>query len=537
MFFVSAYFICCNTENSHNHVFSEDWEFDEKTHWHSSVCCDVTDRSDEAVHIMGEWEESKSSCLEPGLKKRNCTVCNFSEEEEIPQNEHEFGEWEEIPATCIEKGMRFRKCLKCEETETEEFSETGLHDFCQWVEVPATCVLNAYKIRKCSVCEKEETEDISSELAEHTWEVEEIIEPTLKLNGRILNVCEVCGKSDIQEIPKLEPVSLEMLGALKRNGDTILFGFWPQSLKEDDVEIDVNVQNSEVSGAEYFLGSDGNWYAGCYENPAKEWSKTESGKRYVYSTGEEKVQSNENGRYLYFKVEPVQWRFYDKWNVMISEKAVVSGLQFFGEKDTVREFDGENIYSSDYEKSSVRAFLNGLSFPDTDTISAEYENRGFLFGAFTEKMRDLILVSEVENSALSTADYDGLLCMADGTGSVIGSTGKTTYYKIDYTCRNTMDRIFLPSIWELTNPEYGFTNMDDLCSERVKRPTDFAIASGAFIGDGTKASYCLTRSPYFKTSKGNQILKIHYSGKISSGYTYDKQVCLAPALRLKNLVE
>ena len=69
---------------AHQHTFSSEWTSDSSTHWHEATCGhDV--KGSEAAHIFGAWViDTEATETAEGLKHRNCTVCNYKEEETIP---------------------------------------------------------------------------------------------------------------------------------------------------------------------------------------------------------------------------------------------------------------------------------------------------------------------------------------------------------------------------------------------------------------------------------------------------------------------
>ena len=144
-------------------------------------------------------------------------------------------------------------------------------------------------------------------------------------------------------------------------GEYILFGEYPQTIKSSDVTVgDVADEDG------YYLGSDGERYAKVVAYPH------ESG--YTFSDGSDVT----NGETYYFKVEPIRWR-------ILSES---DGSAFILADGIIANMAYDND-SNNYKNSEIRAWLNGE----------------FLNTAFGEMAQGLIETTEVDNSEYSTG-YD-----------------------------------------------------------------------------------------------------------------------------------
>lgn len=78
----------------HTHKFSENFEFDNKDHWHPSTCGHDETITKEA-HSFSDWYVTKESTTEEeGFKERKCEICGYKESEKLPLHEHTFSlEW------------------------------------------------------------------------------------------------------------------------------------------------------------------------------------------------------------------------------------------------------------------------------------------------------------------------------------------------------------------------------------------------------------------------------------------------------------
>ena len=247
------------------------------------------------------------------------------------------------------------------------------------------------------------------------------------------------------------------------DGNYIYFGEYPQTLKEGSVTI---TETTDERG--YYLGSDGCYYAKVVADPYS------SG--YKFSTG---VTVTDGGTY-YFKVEPIRWR-------ILSE----DGETAFILCDSIIANQRYDDSSNNYKESEIRAWLK-------ETF---YET------AFTELQREIILITEVDNSVYSTG-YDWN----------------------EYVCEDTEDKIFLLSYREVTNSAYGLSSVYD----REMQTSDYSRATGAYMN--TSNSYygngCWRlRSPsrdYDVYARG-----VDYVGYVCN-YSVDYSNCgVVPALQIR----
>ena len=199
---------------------------------------------------------------------------------------------------------------------------------------------------------------------------------------------------------------------------------------------------------------------------------------------------NEDGTY---NVEKLRWKVVQKDRnkaFLICENVITGNVPFYDKFTDNRELDGKIIYPNNYEYSEVRAFLNGLAFPDPKEINRKWENKGFLQTAFTESEQEKILITLVDNS-LPQMKFD--------------EESKTDS---KYICEDTKDKIFLLSEKEINSPELSF--IDD--ASRIRAATDYAYDNMAFrSGLESKGGIWWTRSPVsFYASRGAIVL---YTGE------------------------
>ena len=258
------------------------------------------------------------------------------------------------------------------------------------------------------------------------------------------------------------------------------FGDWPQTIKEEGVEIGSGTLVR--GGLTYHVGSDGNYYVKITAKPYED--------TYTYSDG----NLVEKDKEVYFKVEPIVWRVLTTNYtappeggtvgeiLLLAESILTGGIPYYHfdweegslsgmEWSGPRIIGNKTIHPNNYEHSQIRAWLNGLSYESKESEEAkqsskdEYKNAGFLQTAFTQSAQKLIELTTVDNTAASTTDAGSNLPPAT-----------------DYACANTKDKIFLLSEQEATTLNSGFAAYDAYGkgSTRIRVTTDYAKATGAY---------------------------------------------------------
>ena len=327
-------------------------------------------------------------------------------------------------------------------------------------------------------------------------------------------------------------------GTVGPEGSYVLFGDWPQTIKDDDVVIDESI-TQEHGGFIYYAGDDGNWYVKCKEVFGFDSRGYGENDKYyqdnMYSNGSWSVfrylkgkieywegkLTVQNSKLIrtdeltwkteltekYFKVEPIKWRILNpnaKGNekkILLSEKILTGNIDYYGYKGW-----GARITPSpaNYSLSNIRSYLNSLPQNNTERLDSEgnkikeadtnidWSGKGFLANAFTSSAQKLIAVTEVNNSY----DYTipSLLKPASDDYNLKQTMDNKSYGK------TTKDKIFLLSLSELCKSEYGFTDLKqpwDSDSFKSRIGTDYSIANHA---GGTTHSFSKQKNGEEKSS-------------------------------------
>lgn len=171
----------------------------------------------------------------------------------------------------------------------------------------------------------------------------------------------------------IEYTNERMPNGYKIEGDYFYFGFWPQTIKSNEVKVGTSVDEKG-----YYTGSDGDKYARFYATPS----------------GSNKFS---NGLYVsyaeyYFKVEPIKWKILSITNgeaLVLCEK-IIDGAVF-------------DRNSNNYSNSDIRKYLNNE----------------FYSTAFSSLQQQLISNTFVDNSASSTGYNDNILACENTYDKII----------------------------------------------------------------------------------------------------------------------
>ena len=273
-------------------------------------------------------------------------------------------------------------------------------------------------------------------------------------------------------------------------GDYVLFGLWPQSLKDDEVTINVN-ETKKINEWNCYKGSDNFYYVKQKAYPY--------GDDYLFANGEKIVKNKE----YYFLLEPIKWRIlvgdYQGGILLLSE--VVLDTSYFNSEDGERRINLKKVYANNYEYSTIRAYLNGYNGTEYNVI--DFTKRGFINKAFSESAINNIKTVNVDNRKESTGYND---------------------YKLrevkKYICTNTNDKIFLLSQKEVTK-----------FSARQRKPTEYAKATGIYVASEYEASNWWLRSPFYNYSNHERI--VSYDGDVSNySYVCNTDFGVVPALSI-----
>ena len=502
---------------NHNHDIAKVWSTDSTKHWHAASCGRTEHNEDVAEHIWNHEDYQYDS--ESGKEIRTCKDCWYVDDKAHNHTE-DIGTVTSVPS-CTTTGIKTYKCTVCNVVvRTEEVPAKGHTEDSGTVTIAPTCGTKGVKTFKCSVCDAVlRTEEIPA-TGLHTEDSGTVtIAPTCGTKGVKTFKCSVCDAVlRTEKILELytTPVTEEV------NGTTyVYFGVWPQSVLPATSTVTVDETVSVKMGANtYYLGSDGNYYAKCFEKAYG------TGAEYKYHDGTQVGTGGTTTRY--FKVEPIKWRVltdnYSGKKLLLAENILTANVPYYSYNyppNTRTVGSDTNIDLNNYKYSQIRAYLNGLYYyydtSSTETTKkTDYAGKGFLQTAFTSNAQALIANTFVDNSVETT-----------------GYSEDT--YATEYACENTTDKIFLLSESEVINSDYGFAayNSTGKGNARIRFPTDYAKANNAYASSTDDyGGYWWLRSPYdFISMKARRVSDDGGAGSIGSvSYT---NYGVVPALSIR----
>ncbi len=249
-------------------------------------------------------------------------------------------------------------------------------------------------------------------------------------------------------------------------GDIVEFGSYPQSKVTDEslisalnslekqwVSYDYSREKSGTSLNSQPVKSDFMKYADVTYNSQKYRAVTFSDYRGFYvgyggttsETGSSSSEQYRNGYYAneiyYFIYEPLKWRVLDPDTGLLLSEHIIDA-QEFQTYNYIITINGERIwqnkegkYASDYETSTIRAWLND----------------DFFNTSFTLYQQSCIQSTYLENKCPVDSKYDGA---------------------------SVTDKVFLLSDEDMLNSAYGFNDDRDNCPARKAKGSDYAQCQG-----------------------------------------------------------
>lgn len=251
------------------------------------------------------------------------------------------------------------------------------------------------------------------------------------------------GDKSSQVNPKDVYTRINAEGVEDENGNYALFGYYPTSLKADDVTIS---DTADANG--FFTGSDNCKYAKVITTVTSKGPFT-NGNKIMY------------GITYYFKIEQIKWRIAkvsDDKALLISQYAIDAHI-----------WDED---SNNYKDSDIRSWLNTT-----------------FLNSLSSKEQSIIQTTNVDNSLASTTDTEN-----------------------NYVCQNTDDKVFLLSVSDLNNSEYGFAESND----RRIVATDYARANNVVFSSTDGNANWWTRSPYAEDNKVSMVGQMGFVGYSSA---------------------
>lgn len=430
---------------------------------------------DNDITLYAKWSEMKSSILPPdgsdSCSNGNHTLGDNCICESCGEEVHDLVYHEGLAPTCTEVGWdAYATCSRCDYTTYNEIPSLP-HTI-------SNCI--------CSVCGEE-------------------------VHNYVNGTCSDCGKS-----------------VYTRDGNYIYFGSYPQSeiiesslksvLTSNAGSLPTENNSANWTSYGYYIESTVTnymWYIDVTHNNEQYRGVYFTSYRPFYadsSSSSDNTYQDDNGystsTVYWFKYEPIKWRILTESNgeaLILCEMIIDSQEYYDNEND--RTIDGTTVYANNYAHSNIRKWLND----------------NFYNTAFTSLQKEIILLTEVDNSARSTNPDNNATQWNSGNNN--------------RACANTNDYIFLLSEQEVTKSAYGFsTDCTNYDTERQKKLTAYAQCQGSateinssYEGSGR----WWLRSPNYKYSIFAHVVNGDgYAGN-DSNVDYNARGGVVPALKIK----
>ena len=292
-------------------------------------------------------------------------------------------------------------------------------------------------------------------------------------------------------------------------GTIINFGSYPQSKVTNSATLKkLNKEPKQWESYEYYSGT-GFWYDGNMEpsdymkyadiklGGEKYRAVTFSEYRpectgYTHSDG---TYQDDNGYFTnnvyYFKYEPLKWRVLDAVTGLVVCDSIIDSQAYnnyiLWAKSDYEHWGDSNNYASDWEHSSLRAWLNN-----------EFYNT-----AFSKTQQDRIKELTRENKSAYISKYDS---------------------------NPTSDKITLLSSDDVLNTSYGFSSSSSAYdTARQRKGTDYAKCQGLWVSSSYGGAHLWwLRSPLNSSGASG----VSYYGRASSSTVGYIKVGVVPALNL-----
>ena len=173
-----------------------------------SVCGEIIVAPEKIDKLEHTWEVVEegypATCTTDGKTTSfKCSVCGATKGGNVlNKSGHSYGTYAEIAATCEGPGKQFKRCGNCGATTVTESNPLG-HNYKEVAAVAATCTTAGTTAGVvCSRCGDIQSGCEVIEATGHKW-VEKTVEATCTTDGKVYNVCSVCGAEGetIETIP------------------------------------------------------------------------------------------------------------------------------------------------------------------------------------------------------------------------------------------------------------------------------------------------------------------------------------------------
>ena len=143
--------VCFASCKKHAHSYSEDWSFDEESHWHSMTCKHKGTSEKEAHTWDAGVLPEGSECGPDTIATFTCTTCGATKTAKV--SEHIYSPKEAKAPTCTKIGYTIYGCTRCGSECVADFVDATGHNYGEDIVTKAATCLEGGKYEKvCANC-------------------------------------------------------------------------------------------------------------------------------------------------------------------------------------------------------------------------------------------------------------------------------------------------------------------------------------------------------------------------------------------------
>lgn len=189
-------------EKDHDHVYSQQWSFDGKSHWHGCTVDGCVETDGKVPHDFEIIVTKEAACIEKGEKIIRCKTCGYEYTKEIIDGVHRFLAYDKVDPTCTESGKTYYRCRICGEESVQTTQPLG-HDLRHVREKKPTCCEPGWKAyeqcRRCDYTTFEAVEPLGHNLMSFPAKEPDCCEPGWKA----YDICSRCSYTTYEALQAL----------------------------------------------------------------------------------------------------------------------------------------------------------------------------------------------------------------------------------------------------------------------------------------------------------------------------------------------
>jgi hypothetical protein len=306
-------------------------------------------------HNWGEWVViTPATCTAEGVRTHTCTVCEETENEDIPALQHDY-QTTVVKPTCTAKGYTLYKCSRCGNSYKDNETAMIAHSYnAGTVTTSPTCTATGVKTYTCTVCKTTKTESVAK--LDHSY-TKTVVAPTYTAEGYTLYECTRCGESYKGDV-------IEKL--VSTTGQSTITKGWNQINGKWYYANNTSAFVTgwkKLSGSWYYFGTDGAMKTG--------WQQVDGTWYYLKPSGAAVTGWYQvSGKWYYFDLKTAamrqnawlsaggNWYYFDDTGAMVTGWKQIGGTWFYfassGAMTTGWKQSGSQWYYFDIKSGAMR---------------------------------------------------------------------------------------------------------------------------------------------------------------------------------------